>query len=36
MGVGKRVEIWAEEKWNEYSLGKNKKKELEELKNYGV
>ena len=36
IGVGKRVEIWAEEKWNEYSLGVDTRKELEELKNYGV
>ena len=36
IGVGKRVEIWAEEEWLKYSENLDTQKELEALKNYGV
>ena len=36
IGVGTRVEIWAEEKWQDYTSGLDTAKELEALKNYGV
>lgn len=36
IGVGNRLEIWAEEKWNDYTDGLNSEQELKELKNYGV
>jgi len=36
IGVGTRVEIWAEEKWKEYTTDLDTEKELKELKNYGV
>lgn len=36
IGVGNRLEIWAEEKWKEYTQDLDTEKELKELKNYGV
>lgn len=36
IGVGSRVEIWAEEKWKDYTKDLDTTKELETLKNYGV
>ena len=36
IGVGNRLEIWAEEKWKEYTAELDTEKELKELKNYGV
>ena len=36
IGVGKRVEIWAEEEWETYIKEIDTQKELEALKDYGV
>ena len=36
IGVGNRLEIWAEEKWKKYTAELDTEKELKELKNYGV
>lgn len=36
IGVGKRVEIWAEEEWTGYSEETNITEELSKLKDYGV
>ena len=36
IGVGNRLEIWAEEKWKVYTTELDTEKELKELKNYGV
>ena len=36
IGVGTRLEIWAEEKWKEYTENLDTQNELKELKNYGV
>lgn len=36
IGVGNRLEIWAEEKWKDYTDGIQPEQELKELKNYGV
>lgn len=36
IGVGSRLEIWAEEKWKEYTENLDTQNELKELKNYGV
>ena len=36
VGVGNRVEIWAEENWNQYSDGADFDNEVSKLKDYGV
>lgn len=36
IGVGSRVEIWAKEEWEKYSLTADVDKELSNLKDYGV
>ena len=36
IGVGKRIEIWAEEVWNEYSQNAEFDEELSKLTDYGV
>ena len=36
VGVGNRVEIWAEENWNKYSENTNFDTEMSKLKEYGV
>lgn len=36
VGVGNRVEIWAEENWNNYSEGADFDAEMGKLKDYGV
>lgn len=36
VGVGRRVEVWSEEKWNRYSQGNDFDKVVKQLKDFGV